>query len=231
MPSYYSQKGKPGKRKIRVVLRSFFILVFLAMIAVAAYVVYDTFRQSDASTTASDSTTPVTTTIQTDSVLQRTPYFEFYAPRKWRPLSEQTRDGHYVFREMNNQTGGQEIVVEVNQTDTPVMALVQTTRVLPVIIGDLGELITRDLSDHCNKAVPGGGNRVPQMVTYKKVTFACSLDGRLYNAVVGLEGGTTNIPLERPDGSTATYRISYRNFTANPNSGDLISIVKSFRTR
>lgn len=229
--SYYNQKGNRTRHRLGRALQILFFLGFLVGFVLAAYLVYDVWRQSKASDTESAATTPITTTIQSDSVLQRTPYFEFYASRKWRPVTDLTKDGRYVFREINNQTGGQEFTVEVNESDPEVLALVQTTRVLPVLIGDSGELVPKNLSDHCNKAVPNATERVPRMVTYQKVTFACSMDGRLYNAVVGLEGGTSTISLKRPDGTTAAYRMSYRNFTATPNSGDFISIVKSFKTR
>jgi hypothetical protein len=37
--------------------------------------------------------------------------------------------------------------------------------------------------------------------------------------------------LPRPDGSKATYSITYKNLTAQPTAGDFDNIVETFETR
>ena len=64
-----------------------------------------------------------------------------------------------------------------------------------------------------------------------QVTFGCNPDSTNYTVVVGLIGGTNDMELTRPDSSKASYRLTYQNVTAQPNSRDVINMVETFETR
>ena len=76
-----------------------------------------------------------------------------------------------------------------------------------------------------------GTEREQQLVVFNKVTFPCNPDSGNFIAVVGVVGGSQIMKLPRPDGTTATYRITYRNLSAQQTSGDLIGMIKTFETR
>ncbi len=231
MSTYYREQGYSSRRHIWQKLRFVFYLFLVVAIAVIGFFVFDIYRQSKASDTPSASTTPVTSTITADSQVMRSQYFQFRTSNKWRAITSETKEDHYVYRQFNGPLVEQELVVDVNRDINEVLALVQTTRVLPVRINPNGTMQPgQEVSDHCLKAVPKDSKQ-QQIVKYREVTFACSPDGRSYVVVVGEVGGTTALALQRPSGQKSTYRITYKNVTANPSSRDLINMIESFESR
>ena len=132
MPTYYRQQGISNRSRRLHKLR--FVIFFVLVAALIGLVVLgiDIYKQAKSADTPSQSTTPVTSTISSDSVIQSTPYFQFQTSKKWRAISNESRDGHYVYRQYNGPLVEQEFVVDINKVNQEVLALVQTSRVIAV---------------------------------------------------------------------------------------------------
>lgn len=232
MAKYYRQQGETKQRKILRVVRPIMLVVFLGALFVVGYFVYDIFRQQWASDTSSHLSKATTSTIATNIKVQTSPYFQFQTTEKWRAIANETRDGHYVYREFKGQVVDQELVIDVNNSLPDVLDNTLISRVLPVEVSTQGALtIAKDDLTHCRKFVKPGSERDQQLIVYNNVTFPCNPDSTNYEAVVGLVGGNNLMTLPRPDGTTAKYRITYRNFSAQQTSGDFVSMIRTFETR
>lgn len=162
----------------------------------------------------------------------RTEFFQFQTNPDWREIANESRTGHYVYRSYSGPLVEQELIIDVNRVSDPALANVQTQRVFPARIMGGGRLEPDStVSDHCAKAVKPGMSRVPQVLTYQQVTFACNPDSATYMVAVGIIGATEDIVASRPNGEKATYNITYRNLMANPHVRDLTDIVQTFETR
>lgn len=232
MSNYYREQGYHSRKRLLRRLKYSVLVLALAVLVGLGFLAYDIYRQSVASDTPSNSTKAVTSVITTDTQIQTTPYFQFQTSNKWRAIANETKEGHYVYRQFNGQLVEQELVVDVNRTVPEVLALVQTTRVMPVSITEAGTLkVEGSVSDHCKKSVPKGTEKTQQIVKMHQVSFACNPDGTRFIAVVGVIGGGTTLTIPRPNNGTATYHITYSNVMAQPSGRDLDNILRTFETR
>lgn len=206
-------------------------MVLVAVLGGIGFLVYDVWRQTSSADTPTQETTAVTSTIASNSEIQSSPYFQFQTSKKWRSIANETREGHYVYRQYNGPLVEQEFIVDVNPITTEALALTQTTRVLAARVSDSGTLKPEGtVSEHCKKSVKAG-DKSPQIVKMNQVSFACNPDSTSYTVVVGLVGGTNDMNLTRPDGTKAVYRLTYQNVTAQPTARDVDNIVETFETR
>jgi hypothetical protein len=232
MAKYYRQQGETKQRKIVRIVRPVLLLTFLCALFVVGFFVYDIFRQQGAADTPSDTSKAATSTIATNIKVQTSPYFQFQTTEKWRAVANETREGHYVYREFKGQIVDQELIIDVNNQLPDVLDNTLISRVLPVNVSGQGALsVVDEKLTHCKKLVKPGTEREQQLLIYSKVTFPCNPDSNSYEAVVGLVGGTNLMKLPRPDGSFATYKIIYRNLSAQQVAGDFVSMIKTFETR
>lgn len=232
MSSYYRQQGFSRRQRILHRFRYVAFFVLLIVLIGLAVLMFDVFRQTRTSDTPTQSTTPISSTIESNTQIQTSPYFQFQTPKKWRAIANETREGHYVYRQYNGQLVEQEFVIDVNPVSAEVLALTHTTRVLAVRAPASGALqLEGGVSDHCKKAVKPGAEKTNQMVKMNQVTFACNPDGTIFKVAVGLVGGTTDMSLVRPDGTRAVYRLTYQNVSAQPTARDIDNLVSTFETR
>ena len=232
MSDYYRQQGTHKHKWFKRIFRAILTLLFITILGIIGYFIYDIYSESKASDTASKLSNPISSTVIANNNIQTSPYFQFQAPAKWRAIANETKEGHYVYRQYNSQLVEQDLVIDVNNSSQEVLALTQTSRVQAVSINESGSIdLIGIVSDPCKKAVKAGTEKTPQIVTMNKVTFPCNPDSTSYTVVVGLSGGTNIMVLPRPGGKTAPYKITYRNLSALPNSRDFSSIIKTFETR
>lgn len=229
MAKYYRQHGETKQRKFLRFFRPVLLFLFIGTLIIVGWFIYDIFRKQD---TEPVSSTPVSSTIVASTQIQTTPYFQFQTTNKWRAVANETRDGHYVYRQYNGPLVEQELVFDVNNQVQENLALTHITRVLPVTTTAEGTLniMPTDL-EHCKKSTKPGTEKQQQLVVMNKVTFPCNPDFTGYEIVLGLVGGTNIMMLQRPTGETAPYKIVYRNVSATPNSRDIMGIIRSFETR
>lgn len=232
MAKYYRQQGETKKRKILRFLRPAVLVLFIGVLAGTGVFIYDIFRQSEAADESSQLSTPVSSSIVANTQIQTTSYFQFQTPEKWRAVANETREGHYVYRQYNGPLVEQELVVDVNNQQPEVLATTHINRVLPVTVSSKGfmDVVGTELA-HCKKVVKPGTEKTQQMVVLDKVNLPCNPDYTGYEVVVGLVGGSHIMMLPRPSADPAPYKITYRNVSATPSSRDIISIIKTFETR
>jgi len=232
MSRYYRQQGFSKRYRILHRLRYFAFFALIVVLIGIGFLAFDILRQTKAGDTPTQSTTPITSTIESNSQIQSSPYFQFQTPKKWRNIANETREGHYVYRQYNGQLVEQEFVVDVNPVSAEVLALTQNSRVLAARAPASGALVVEGtVSDHCKKAVKPGTEKTQQIVKMNQVTFACNPDSTNFVVVVGLVGASTDMSLTRPDGTRAVYRMTYRNVSAQPTARDVDNIVSTFETR
>lgn len=232
MAKYYRRHGETRKRKLLRLLRPVVVFMFVVSIAIIGYLVYDIYSQGSASETASQLSAPVSSTIIANKEIHTSPYFQFQTPERWRAVANETREGHYVYRQFNGALVEQELTIDINNQLPELLATTQISRVLPMKLSAKGfdGVATSELA-HCKKATKPGTEKTQQIVTMYGVTFPCNPTSTSYDVVFGSVGGTNIMQLNRPSGEAAYYKIFYRNVTANPNSRDLLGIAQTFETR
>lgn len=232
MAKYYRQQGETKQRKLLRIVRPILFVIFVSSLFAVGYFLYDIFRQQVASDASSEFTKATNSTIASNVNVQTSPYFQFQTTEKWRSVANETRDGHYVYRGFRSHVVDQELIIDVNNQLPEVLDNTLISRVLPVSVSSQGALsVVKDDLMHCKKFVKPGTEKEQQIVAYSGVSFPCNPDSTNFEVVVGLVGGSNLMKLPRPGGSTATYKITYRNFSAQQSSGDLISMIKTFETR
>ncbi len=230
MAKYYRHQGETKRHRSIRIVRPIVALTLVVFIVLGSFFAYDIFSQNDVSETSSASTRPVSSVLARDVQVQTTPYFQIQTPMKWRAIANETRDGHYVYRQLNGPLVEQELIIDVNDSAQLIVPLANISRVLPVSVNQRnGFTIVDSTLEHCKKAA--GSQKSPLMVTMQKVSFPCTPDTTIYKAVVGLVGGGNVMTLTRPSGKTAPYKIQYHNMTANPGPGDFVDIIETFETR
>jgi hypothetical protein len=232
MSSYYREQGFHSRKRFLRRLRYIWALLILGILVLGGFFVYDAIRQNKKSDEASNASAAVTSLVVSSTQLQSSPYFQFQSPKNWRAIANESRSNHFVYREYNGPLIEQELVIDINRESPEVLALVQTTRVLPIKASSLGKLTPNGaISDHCKNGAKPAGARNPLVVTYKEVKFNCNPETSNYIVVVGLVGGTNDMLLKRPSGGTATYNITYKDLTAQPTGNDLDNMIETFETR
>lgn len=232
MSHYYNQQNAHGRNRYKK--RYISVTKWLVVCAVVAggIVAVDALWQHRASSNPTDYTAPLKSVVVADAEPFNTQYFQFQAPSSWQAIANETKGTHFVYRSYNASFVEQELVVDVNNAEPEVLALVQTARVLPAGIVDGSSLRTDGaLSEHCEKVIKPSTPRSPLRLTMNNVSFVCNPDSATYQIAVGIGGGSTDITLTRPNGQTAKYTIIYRNHTATPNIRDLNAIINSFQSR
>lgn len=232
MSSYYREQGFHSRKRFLRRLRYVWALILVGALVGAGFFIYDVIANRKKSDEASKASSAVTSLVVTGTQLQSSPYFQFQSPKNWKAIANESRSNHFVYRQYNGPLIEQELVIDINRETPEVLALVLTTRVLPVNASQTGKLtLVGQLSDHCKNALKPGGIRNPLAVKYKDVTFNCNPDTTNFIAVVGLVGGTDSMLLKRPSGGTVTYNIVYKNLTAQPTAGDFDNIIETFEAR
>lgn len=232
MSSYYREQGFNSRKRFLRRLRYIWGFLILGLLVGGAFFAYDAYRQSKQSDVPSQESKAVTSLIVSNSQLQTSAYFQFQSPTNWKAIANESRSNHFVYRQYNGPLLEQELIVDINREVPESLASVQTSRVLPVTVSASGKLTTKgSISPHCKQIIKGGQVLNALVVTYNNVKFACNPGTTTYYAVVGLVGGTNDLVLPRPDGSKATYNITYKNLKAQPTDGDFDNIIDTFETR
>ncbi len=215
-------------RSRKKLLRRFYILMTIVAIGILGFfgkIFYDNFQASNYNSPEQTTSGVTSSTIVSDVQIFRSPYFQFQANKTWNEDSANSSEGKYVYKSIRNGLIEHQLTIYVNNAPQDV----GVTRVLATVAEKDGGLGIVAMSDHCSKAPESKGSAAK--VTLEQVTFPCFGDDTRYTALVGLQGGTTNMSLVRPDGTQASYVIQYANVTAHPDSIQLEEIVGSFQTR
>ena len=229
---YYRNHRNTTSSRLLKFAKFFVASLLVSILAVVGYFAYDIYRQANQGEQQPVTSTATTSTVASSTHVLTTQYFQFQASTKWRAVPNETKNDKFVFRQYNATTIEQDLTVYVNSAMGEVLALSQSAYVLPVVPAENGILkVQGGVSPHCKTLLKPGYVNKPQVMTHNKVTFNCTPDSSTYTVAVGMIGGGVDMPLKRPDGTTATYRIVYRNLTAGPTARDIESIVSNFETR
>lgn len=232
MSSYYREQGFHSRKRFLRRLRLIWGLFILGLLIGGGFFAYDAYQQSKQSNIPSAESKAETSLIVANSQLVTSPYFQFQSPKNWKAIANESRSNHFVYRQYNGPLIEQELVIDINQDTTEVLALTQTSRVLPVTVSSSGKLTpSGSISPHCSEIIKPLKSANPVNATYKNVKFNCNPQTTRFIAVVGLVGGTNYMALPRPTQEIARYVITYKNLTAQPTAGDFDNIVETFETR
>lgn len=157
----------------------------------------------------------------------RTPFFQFQTDDSWNEVTSESRPNTYVYRSLRDKFVEHELTIYVNLPKPDIAA----TRVLPVNITSGGELLPLKISEHCSAAFKPGETKSIKTIQMDGVIFKCDPHDSTYKVLVGLQHGSTQLALKRPDSSEATFTIVYSNITALPEGSQLEQITQTFQTR
>ena len=232
MSEYYRDNGYHSRKQFLRRLKAALFIVLVLVLVGGGILAYDVYSSSKLSDTPSKSTQPINSTIASSTEIHNSPYFQFQTPSKWRSIANESKDGHYVYRQYNGPLVEQEFFIDVNSDASIVLPLVQTTRVQAISTTSSGTIkLEGGVSDHCKKAVSKATDHTAQIIKVNQVSFACNPDSNNFIVTIGIIGGGETISLRRVDGSNATYRMLYRNVTAQPNARDLDDMLRTFEAR
>lgn len=223
--SYHHKSRKARHRIVLAVAASTFV------VAIAGYIGFDLISQKFNKQAPISRTTY--SSVQGASVnLFSTSYFQFQADDSWKEVTNEQKEGRYVYRSYKDTLVVRDITVEVNKKTPETLPLVRTTHIYPVTVDPSGRLLSQGgAGDHCKTLMPKNSPALPTIVKQRQVSFVCTPDAVVYQVVVGVIGGSSNFELPRPDGTKASYTITFRDLTISPTDVALKSIIDSFQTR
>lgn len=173
-----------------------------------------------------------TKSVQSANVsVHRTEYFQFQAPDAWVEIANNSGSGkRFEYVKNNGDLITQKLTVMVDRPAIDTEADFKITRVLPVSIDSEGNFNPLDnVSEHCDESWPNKLRRNPARIVHYSVSFVCDSLSQQYNIVIGENGGSENITIDRNDGTQFSLYIVYSDLTAYPSPGDVYNIVSSFR--
>ncbi len=221
--SYHHKRVKARKTRALAIASGVLVLF------VAIFVIYDQVRgkldnkQPESQATVSAVEGAVTNLFTTE-------YFQFQVDKKWVEIPEASTPTKFVYKSKNGPLVEHQLVIYVD--DKPTANDAYTTRVYPVKLTSDGRLENvNGVSDHCKSGIKTGLKNEPEAVEYNGVKFICNAPGVNYRVFVGQVGGTTSLPLTRPNGQIKNYTIVYDDVRAYPSSNQIDAIVSTFRTR
>lgn len=211
-------------RHIKHVKFMVFAVVFMVFVAVIV-IAFDLLSLREAS---SPPASPQSSLVeQAPITIFRTEFFQFQAGSKWVAIATASKEGKYVYRNLDHTSIQQELNIYVNKTPDELTA----TYVVPVIASLEGHITASELSPHCKNGLPANAKLNPTSITYQKTTFNCIPDGTDYRVLASMEGGTPILKLKRPNGSEASYILYFHDVTVNPSPDQFRQILNSFQTR
>jgi hypothetical protein len=223
--SYHHKSQRARKTGVLAIVASLFVLAGIG------YVARDVYKQLGSKQAPVSQATY--SSVQGASInLFKTEFFQFQAGDSWKEATTETKDGHYVYRSFKGTLVERDLIIDINKTAPEVPALVRTTRVMPVNVESDGRLsIVEGAGEHCKTQMPKNAPLLPTKITAREVSFICTPDAVIYQVLIGVVGGTTNIAIPRPSGTKATYTIQYRDLTVSPNDNQLRNIISTFQSR
>lgn len=205
----------------------FFIVVAVVAGLVVLAIRLDSLLQDRVNTVDSTTTDQTSSYFASSNKVFTTKYFQFQTSKKWVEIPSESSDTEFIYRGQNKSIIEEELTIYVNSIPSDLTA----TRLLPVNLTAGGqELSPGSVSGHCHEASEEK-NIDEKIVTFKKVTINCDIDNTQFNMLIGQTGGSTQLILNRPDGSEARYSMLYRSFEAIPDASEIPQIMQSFQTR
>ena len=226
MSSYRFEKQgtatRSDKSRIKTSVTVLFVTLVL-LVPVAIYVVYTTLPPNPVTgKTVDKGYFDPFTTVETD-------WFSFRIEKTWVTVDDLTiKDKRYVYREMQGANPQGLLTIFVNSR--PVGAEDFYTRVLPVTISEKTSLLPMVLQPNCNtlKDQAGTSNHT---VSQEGASFVCWAGGTTLYAVASEVNGDDTLTMQRRDGSTANYVITYRNLAFTENETTFQTVMKTFKSR
>lgn len=201
-----------------------FITCFLAVLALAGFLLYEQINKIDYNPDGQTTSALVTDTVQSGDQSFESPYFVFRANNSWKKDETVSSDSVYIYRSTRADLLEQLLTIYINKSPPELDA----TYVLPVTQNGT-DLSVGGLSEHCGKQ--SNYSRQLGVIAVSGVLMRCFGDDTRFNVVAGLTNGSTEMRLQRPNGELTTYVVYYSNSTASPNAEQFKDIMRSFTIR
>jgi hypothetical protein len=226
-PKYYNRYTFWQQLKYLTHVRYLAGIIITLIIAVVGFIAFDATRSKKI--ISAEPSQIKTSTYDTNSKLFDTPYFSFEAPKSWQFESAQSGPTHFKY--MSHRKNLVEHTFDVYVSSVPEIEI-KPSRVIPVTYDTEARTFTqKPVSDHCKAGYPKDTPLEVRIITYKSVAFPCRADSPFYDVVIGLEGGSYKMNLERPNGSKLMYVIYYRDQTALPGPNTVTDLISKFKVK
>lgn len=226
MAYHHSQQLHKRQRRSKRILRFSFFVVLVVGVAAIAITIDNFINKSQSIEIASTGTQA---RVQAASInIFRTPYFQFQADKSWREVTDQGDPKRFVYRSYSQQLVQHELVVEVDDIKSVVLANENTTRVFPVIIENSRLVPDGNVSEHCNTMVEEDSKEQVRL-SYKEAEFPCNPDGSSFVSAVSVISDDEIIEHTNDDGVSRQFKLTYQDSTFSPNGRPLFGILNSFQ--
>ncbi len=226
MSHYYHQPNQQARRRIGWVKRLLAgLLLTIALGGVMLGVDYArvVLHERDQKTTTSQTLSYYSAPLK----IFHAPYFQFQTDPSWVEVTTDPKANPHVYRRLRDHFVEHELSIYVNADTSSLTA----NHVLPVNVTATGELLPLSVSEHCVEAFKPQMTGPIKVISLQGVSFLCDPNDSSYKVIAGLQGGTSVLRLPRPDKTTATYTLLYKNITAQPEGSQLEQLIESFQPR
>lgn len=227
MRYYYHQanyhRAKRFTRRFKHILIGVFLLIMLGAAAIGFDYLWENLQQSGQKTV----TTATSDYYSAPVKIFRSPYFQFQTDNSWSEVTSESQTNVYAYRRARQQFIDHELFIYVNKIPPNLAA----TRTLPVNLTSTGELLPLKVSKHCTDTFEPKAPKSIKVVALDNVSFLCNPHDSAYTVILGVQEAGTELKLPRPDKSTATFVIVYKNLTALPEGSQIEQITETFQTR
>lgn len=227
MRYYYHQanyhRSQRFTRRLKHLVIGTSLLVFLSAAVIGFDYVWENLEQSGQKTV----TTATSGYYSAPVKVFRSPFFQFQTDNSWSEVTNESQPNVYLYRRARQQFIDHELIIYVNKPQPNLTA----TRVLPVNLTSSGELLPLKVSKHCSETFKDKEPKSIKIVAVEDVRVLCDPHDPAYNVMLGVQEGGTELKLPRPDKSTVTLIIVYKNLTALPEGSQIEQIAETFQTR
>lgn len=211
----YSRKYRRHNRRLVGLLSSAFFLG-LGFVGVQLLFKYSQFSHT---TNTTINSSPVTT------IGYINPYFMFKDSAKWVQDKSQTSPNEVSYYQYTAGTIVRQLSVYINKT--PSAMQLSSTRVLPVTVINGDSLSAGSLSGNCGAGQPASSKQVKEL-SFDGVTTVCDPNPNTFSVALAQPGGDYHLHMSKSN-NLLSIVILYKDFSGQPDAGNVITIANSFK--
>lgn len=206
-------------------LRRRYILAFIALVlAAAGIILFDLINSEETKKPAS-----AVQTTQVGDVLNtfKSDIFEFKDTGNWVFSKQDSNSQKYVYFKYRGVQPVGRLIFYVNQVPPPLE--LATSRVVPIRIVNHNRFDVINIYGHCVTTYATGEPRIVKAVTIEGAEMLCDPDTPQYTVVLSEVSGNWELNMQRKNGESVKFVITFRDITIDPGPESILTIAKTFQ--